>query len=196
MVHVCDSFLKDKRLTLPHVGSTHQTLRAGALRSRPYAEPPRRRSRLCAEPPRREACHRHSKDIVACFAIMASSSLNNAHSGELELHPLLKQLQMLVGTNGNVSSKLERVMQYAEFGWAATYVITDAGQMLFKKWKSKSRALMEAFGGGLKPRSNIVFAIAKLRSELADESSITLSDVNCVRMSPLIVFRDVLVHMQ
>ena len=27
MVHVCDSFLKDKRLTLPHVGSTHQTLR-------------------------------------------------------------------------------------------------------------------------------------------------------------------------
>ena len=57
MVHVCDSFLKDKRLTLPHVGSTHQTLRAGALRSRPYAEPPRRRSRLCAEPPRREACH-------------------------------------------------------------------------------------------------------------------------------------------
>ena len=51
MVHVCDSFLKDKRLTLPHVGSTHQTLRAGALRSRPYAEPPRRRSRLCAEPP-------------------------------------------------------------------------------------------------------------------------------------------------
>ena len=35
MVHVCDSFLKDKRLTLSHVGSTHQTLR--------------------------EACHRHSK---------------------------------------------------------------------------------------------------------------------------------------
>lgn len=36
MVHVCDSFLKDKKLTLPHVGSTHQTLR--------------------------EACHRHSKE--------------------------------------------------------------------------------------------------------------------------------------
>ena len=121
---------------------------------------------------------------------MASSSLNNAHSGELELHPLLKQLQMLVGTNGNVSSKLEQVMQYAEFRWAATYVITDAGQMLFKKWRTKKRALMEAFGGGLKPRSNIVFAIAKLRRELADESSITTSDDNCVRMSPLIVLGD------
>ena len=39
-----------------------------------------------------------------------------------------------------------------------------------------------------------MFAIAKLRSELADESSITLSDVNCVRMSPLIVLPDGLVQ--
>ena len=36
IVHECDSFLKDKRLTLPHAGSTHQTWR--------------------------EACHGHSKE--------------------------------------------------------------------------------------------------------------------------------------
>ena len=117
---------------------------------------------------------------------MASSSLKNTYSGELELHPLLKKLQMLVGTDGHVSSKLEQVMQYAEFRWAAMYVITDAGQMVFMTSKSKKKARMQAFGGSMNP-TNIVFAIAKLRRELADESSITLSDVNCVRMSPLIV---------
>ena len=87
-------------------------------------------------------------------------------------------------------------MQYAEFRWAATYVITDAGQMVFKTSRSnrKKRATMEASGGSTGKNTNIVFAIAKLRSELADESSITLSDVNCVRMSPLIVFRDGLVQ--
>ena len=121
---------------------------------------------------------------------MASSSLNNTYSGELELHPFLKKLQMLVGTNGNVSSKLEQVMQYAKFGWAATYVITDAGQMVFKTSRSKKVARMEAFGGSMSKPTNIVFAIAKLRRELADESSITLSDVNFVRMYPLIVLPD------
>ena len=43
-------------------------------------------------------------------------------------------------------------------------------------------------------RTNIVCAIAKLRRELADESSITISNVNCVRMSPLIVLCDGLVQ--
>ena len=52
---------------------------------------------------------------------------------------------------------------------------------------------MQAFGGSMNP-TNIVFAIAKLRRELADESSITLSDVNCVRMYPLIVLPDGLVQ--
>ena len=42
--------------------------------------------------------------------------------------------------------------------------------------------------------TNIVFAIAKLRRELADESSITLSDANCVRLSPLIVMANGLVQ--
>ena len=84
-------------------------------------------------------------------------------------------------------------MHYAEFGWAATYVITDAGQMVFKTSRSKNLARMEAFGGSMS-KTNIVFAIAKLRRELADESSITISDVNCVRMSPLIVLRDGLVQ--
>ena len=118
---------------------------------------------------------------------MASSSLNNTYSGELELHPLLKKLQMLVGTNGNVSSKLEKVMQYAKFGWAATYVITDAGHMVFKtntvsagrNRKAKVHR-MEAFGGSMTPPANIVFALVKLRRELADESSITISNANCV----------------
>ena len=124
---------------------------------------------------------------------MASSSLNNTYSGELELHPLLKKLQMLVGTDGDVSSKLEQVMQYAHIKWAATYVITDAGQMVFKVLKSKRKARMEAFGGSMEA-ANIVFALAKLRRELADESSITISNVNCVRMSPLIVLHDGLVQ--
>ena len=52
---------------------------------------------------------------------------------------------------------------------------------------------MEAFGGSLKP-ANIVFAFTKVRRELADDSSITISDVNCVRMSPLIVVGDGLVQ--
>ena len=126
---------------------------------------------------------------------MASSSLKKTYSGELELHPLLKELQTLVCTNGNVNSKLEQVMQYAKFRWAATYVITDAGRMVFKTSKSKTKAHMEAFGGSMgKQPANIVFAIAKLRRELADESSITISNDNCVRMSPLIVLRDGLVQ--
>ena len=125
---------------------------------------------------------------------MASSSLNNTYSGELELHLLLKELQVLVGTNGNVSSKLEQVMQYAEFRWAATYVITDAGKMVVKTSTSRKKARMEAFGGSMRKRTNIVFAVAKLRRELADESSIAISDDNCVRMSPLIVLPYGLVH--
>ena len=47
---------------------------------------------------------------------------------------------------------------------------------------------------GLNEPNQHCFAIAKLRRELADESSITLSDVNCVRMSPLIVLPDGLVQ--
>jgi len=114
---------------------------------------------------------------------------------ELELHPLLKQLQILVGrSDENVSSKLEQVMKYTAFAWAAMYIITDAGQMVFKVKKEKRQARMEAFGGGMPSGANIVFAIAKLRSELADESSIRLSDVNCVRMSPLILVKDGLVQ--
>ena len=74
------------------------------------------------------------------------------------------------------------------------YVITDAGLMVSKTSRSNKVARMQAFGGSAGKNTNIVFAIAKLRSELADESSITLSDVNCVRMSPLIVLPDGLVH--
>ena len=73
------------------------------------------------------------------------------------------------------------------------YVITDAGQLVFKTSKSRKKARMQAFGCSMNP-TNIVFAIAKLRRELADESRITLSDVNCVRMSPLIVLPDGLVQ--
>ena len=79
------------------------------------------------------------------------------------------------------------------FKWAATYVITDAGQMVFKTW-GKKVVHVETFGGGMPKPSNIVFAIAKLRRELADESSITLTDQNCVKMSPLIVLGDGLVQ--
>ena len=100
---------------------------------------------------------------------------------------------MLVGTDGHVSSKLEQVMQYAEFRWAAMYVITDAGHMVFMTSKSKKKARMQAFGGSMNP-TNIVFAIAKLRRELADESSITLYGAKCVRMSQLIVLPDGLVQ--
>lgn len=131
---------------------------------------------------------------VARAPLLRPSNLTAGKAMPLELHPVLKTLQMLVGTNGNVSSKLEEVMQYAKFGWAATYVITDTGQMVFKTSRSKKVARMEAFGGSMNKPTNIVFALAKLRRELADESSITISNVSCVRMSPLIVLRDGLVQ--
>ena len=124
---------------------------------------------------------------------MASNSLNNT-SSELELHPLLKKLRKLV-TNENVRAKLKQVMQYKRFQWACTYVITDEGQMVFKRClNGKKAARIAAFGGSTDKPTNIVFAMAKLRSELADESSITISNVNCVRMYPLIVLRDGLVQ--
>ena len=50
---------------------------------------------------------------------------------ELELHPFLKQLQLLVTRSEQGGLKLKEVMQHAEFAWAGFYVITDAGQMLF-----------------------------------------------------------------
>ena len=70
---------------------------------------------------------------------------------------------------------IQEFMPYAEFGWAAMHVITDDGQIIFKMSRSKKVARMEAFGGSTGKPSNIVFAIAKLRSELADESSITIT---------------------
>jgi hypothetical protein len=118
-------------------------------------------------------------------------------SVQLELHPLLKQLQLLVGTSANEGLKLNEVMQYAKFQWVAVYVITDAGRMIVKtltSGKAGTVARMEAFGGSMDKPSNIVFAIAKLRSELADESSITITKDNLVRMSPLMVLRDGLVQ--
>ena len=42
--------------------------------------------------------------------------------------------------------------------------------------------------------TNIVYAIAKLRRELADESSIAITEANVVRMSPLMVVHDGLVQ--
>ena len=99
---------------------------------------------------------------------------------------LLKKLQVLVGTNGNVSSKLQQVMQYAMFGWAATYVITDAGKMVVKTSTRRKKAHMEAFGGSMSKPTNIVFAIAKLRRELADESSnrsLTIIVSECLHLS-------------
>ena len=89
---------------------------------------------------------------------MASSSLKNTYSGELELHQLLKELQLLAGTDGHVSSKLEQVMQYAEFRWAAMYVITDAGQMVFMTSQSKKKARMQSFGGSMN-QTNIVLLL-------------------------------------
>ena len=76
---------------------------------------------------------------------------------------------MLVGTNGHVSSKLEQVMQYAEFQWAATYGITDVGQMVFKtsRSKRKKRATMDDLGGSMGNNTNIIFAI-RLRSCFLD----------------------------
>jgi hypothetical protein len=115
-------------------------------------------------------------------------------SVELKLHPLLKELQRLIRTGGDESSKLEAVMQHAEFRWAAVYVITDTGQIIFKMAKRKKEACMEAFGGATDKPSNFVFTMSKLRSELADESSITITEDNLVRMSPLMVVRDGLVQ--
>ena len=102
---------------------------------------------------------------------------------------------MLVGMGGHVSSKLEQVMQYAEFQWAAMYVITDAGQIVFMKSMGQDESPHASFQGGVSMNpTNILVAIAKLRRELADESSITLYDVNCVRMSPFTVLPDGLVQ--
>ena len=70
------------------------------------------------------------------------------------------------------------------------YVITDAGRMIFKVARSKKGARMEAFGGSTGKPSNIVFALARPRRELADESSITITEDNLVRMSPLVVVHD------
>ena len=58
--------------------------------------------------------------------------------------------------------------------------------MILRKWGKK----MKCFEGDLQKKSNIVFAIAKLRCELTDTSSITITQDNIVGMSPLMVLHD------
>ena len=51
-------------------------------------------------------------------------------SDELELDPLLHELRNLVCGDGR--SKLKGLMKHKIFSWAATYVITDACNIVFK----------------------------------------------------------------
>ena len=120
-----------------------------------------------------------------------------------ELHPLLNALQQLLLKEEYDSSKLRAVMQHAVFDRVVVYVITDSGQMITKVWRTRKTIYRHAFGQiawrtGRKsrhtPKMNIVRAIAKIRQELADEASITITTDNLVGMSPLMVVGNGLVQ--
>ena len=114
---------------------------------------------------------------------------------KIKLSPLLQQLRSIVASGGDASNTLKDVMGYAEFAWAAMYVITDTGNMLFKVAKFKRKAVMTGFGGSIKGnKCGIIFAMSKQRMELKDESSITLTAENTRRLSPLLLVRDGLVQ--
>ena len=120
------------------------------------------------------------------FAFQAHRSVCDCNIMAISLHPLLRCLHGILQSEKQC---LKAVMDIAMFSWCATYIVTDAEQLVVKLIKHKRKSTLQSFTAS-HDNSSLVYFLAKLRSDLADASSITFSEANVLRCSPLLVVDD------
>ena len=107
----------------------------------------------------------------------------------MSLHPLYRELHRAIN-DAHASAALSELLEHNVFNWVAPYVVTDAGNILLQaipKTRNRKKTLQLQSFGGSHLNQNSFFMFHKMRGELRDESSLTLTSAMPFRASSIYV---------